>query len=83
MVVKKDQIFPCPRLRAIIWSCGMGSAVPSRVSLLISIPRQNLVLTYGIPPDFRGGVHLFIETAIIGPVQSLKKNLNASLYKPS
>ena len=35
-----------------------GSAVPSRVSLLISILRLNLVLTYGIPPGFRGGVHL-------------------------
>ena len=23
------------------------------------IPRLNLVLTRGIPPDFRGGVHLF------------------------
>ena len=33
----------------------MGSAVPSRVSLLISILRLNLMLTYGIPPDFRGG----------------------------
>ena len=30
----------------------------SRVSLLISILRLNLGLTYGIPPDFRGGVHL-------------------------
>ena len=39
----------------------MGSAVPSRVSLLISILRLNLVLTYyGIPPEFRGGVHLFM-----------------------
>ena len=27
-----------------------------RVSLLISILRLNLVLTYGIPPEFRGGV---------------------------
>ena len=27
-------------------------------SLLISILRLNLVLTYGIPPEFRGGVHL-------------------------
>ena len=26
-------------------------------SLLISILRLNLVLTYGIPPEFRGGVH--------------------------
>ncbi|CAN0279294.1 unnamed protein product, partial [Ascophyllum nodosum] len=39
-----------------------GSAVPSRVSLslLISILRLNVVLTYGSPPEFRGGVHLFI-----------------------
>ena len=37
-----------------------GSAVPSRVSLLISMLRVNLVLTYGIPPEFRGGVRLFI-----------------------
>ena len=35
--------------------CETGSAVPSRVSLLISILRLNLVLTYGIPPEFRGG----------------------------
>ena len=46
------------------WSLETGSAVPSRVSLLISILRLNLVLTYGIPPKFRGGVHLYIETAI-------------------
>ena len=37
-----------------------GSAVPSRVSLLISILRLNVVLTYGITPEFRGGVHLII-----------------------
>ena len=42
-------IFPCPL-----------SAVPSRVSLLVSILRLNLMLTYGIPPEFRCGVHLFI-----------------------
>ena len=41
---------------------GFGSFV--RVSLLISILRLNVVLTYGIPPDFRDGVHLFIQTAI-------------------
>ena len=44
-----------------IWSRETGSAVPSRVSLLISILRLNLMLTYGIPPEFRGGVHLFIR----------------------
>ena len=36
-------------------------AVSSCVSLLISILRLNLVLTYGIPPEFRGGVHLLIS----------------------
>ena len=28
--------------------------------LLISILRLNLVLTYGVPPEFRGGVHSLI-----------------------
>ena len=51
-------IFLCPRACLRLWSREMGSAVPSRVSLLISILRLNLVLTYGIPPEFRGGVHL-------------------------
>ena len=36
---------------------GFGS---SRVSLLISILRLNLVLTYEISSEFRGGVHLII-----------------------
>ena len=39
----------------------MGSAVPSRASLLISTLRLNLVLTNGIPPEFRGGIHLFMS----------------------
>ena len=54
-------IFPCLRSRLRIWSRETGSAVPSRASLLISILRLNLVLTYGIPPEFRGGVRLFIS----------------------
>ena len=41
-----------------IWSREMGSAVPSRASLLTSTLRLNLVLAYGIPPEFRRGVHL-------------------------
>ena len=56
----QDEYFPCPRSRLRIWSREMGSAVPSRVSLLISILGLNLVLTYGIPPEFRGSVHLFV-----------------------
>ena len=53
-------MFRCPRARLRLWSRETGSAVPSRVSLLISILRLNLVLTYGIPPEFRGGVHLCV-----------------------
>ena len=54
---------PCSRLR--IWSPReTGSTVPYRVSLLISILRLNLMLTYGIPPEFRGGVHYLFKTAI-------------------
>ena len=56
------RIFPCPRSCLRPWSCEMGSAVPSRVSLLISILRLNLVLTYGIP---RGGVHLFTTSCLL------------------
>ena len=48
------------QLKMRIWPRETGSAGPSRASLLISIFRLNLVLTYGIPPEFRGGVHLFI-----------------------
>ena len=47
------------RSRLRIWSRETGSAVPSRVSLLVSTLRLNLVLTYGIPLEFRGGVHFF------------------------
>ena len=56
---KKNE-FPCLRSRLKIWSRETGSEVPSRVSLLISILGLNLVLTYGILPEFRGGVDLFI-----------------------
>ena len=52
-------IFPCPGSRPRIWSRETGSAVPSRVSLLIPILRLNMVLTYRIPPEFRSGIHLF------------------------
>ena len=54
--LNRENIFPCPRACLIIWSRETGSAVPSRFSLLISILRLNVVLTYGIPPEFRGGV---------------------------
>ena len=44
----------------ILVSRETGSAVPSRASLLISIVGLNLVLTWGIPSEFRRGVHLVI-----------------------
>ena len=47
-----------------IWSCETGSSVPFRVNLLISILRLKLVLTYGIPPEFCGGIHFLYQTAI-------------------
>ena len=36
-----------------------------------SILRLNLVLTHGIPPDFRGGIHLFKPSYAIGSVPTL------------
>ena len=59
---RENEYFPCPRACLRIWSRETGSAVPSRVSLLISILRLIPVLTYGIPPEFHDGVHY--ETAI-------------------
>ena len=53
-------MFPCNRSRPRVWSRETSLAVPSRVSLLVSILRLNVVLTYGIPPEFRGSIHLFI-----------------------
>ena len=44
-----DEIFPCPRSRLRIWSRETGSAVASRISLLISILRPNLVNKAVIP----------------------------------
>ena len=38
---------------------GFGKSCPAS-ACSSSILRLNLVLTYGIPPEFRGGVHLFI-----------------------
>ena len=55
---RENEYSPAPGAWLRIWSRETGSAVPSRVSLLISILRLNLVFTYGIPPEFRGGVHL-------------------------
>ena len=53
---RENEYFPV-RVRAenLVSRDGFGSPGGS---LLISILRLNLVLTYGIPPAFRGGVYL-------------------------
>ena len=50
--------------RLIIWSRGIGSAVPSRASLLsFSKLRQSRVLTHGISPVLHGGrVHIYCQS---------------------
>ena len=59
-------IFPCPRSRLRIWP-RTGSTLPSRVSLLIFILRLNMVLTYGIPPEFCGSIHYLKSVSTIAP----------------
>ena len=54
--LNRENNTPLSRACLRIWSRETGSAVPSRVSLLISILRLNVVLTYRISPEFRGGV---------------------------
>ena len=67
-------MFPCPRSRLRIWSRETGSAVPSRVSLLVSMLRLNLVmLPYGIPPEFRGGVRIHYRMLFLFFFQGTKK----------
>ena len=54
---REKYFFSCPRLRLRIWTRETGLAILSRVSpLIINI---NLVLTYGIRPAFRDGVHVY------------------------
>ena len=55
--------FRSPRSRLRIWSRETGSAVPFRVSLIISIIRLNLVLT-GFFPSFAAASISFYKTAI-------------------
>ena len=58
---------------------------PFRPASACSFPslRLNLVLTRGIPPDFRGGVHYFFEPPYaIGPVPSLSDRTIAYRWRP-
>ena len=58
LVVNPDLVIPCPRAGLKIWSRETGSAVPSRVSLLIrhTQDQAGCILT-GFPPAFREKRH--------------------------
>ena len=67
------------------WEIGLARRVRlSRPGSACSFPilGLNLVLTYGIPPDFRGGVHLFIPPYAIGPVRGLSGHAVAYRWHP-
>ena len=75
-------LFSCPRSCLRIWSRGeTGSA--ARPSSACSFPtlRLNLVLTHGIPPTFRDGVHLYIPSTTIGPIPSLSDHTIAHRWR--
>ena len=63
--LNRENVFSLAHVRA----CEFGLVRRVRQSLccvskLISTLRLNLMLTYGVPPEFRGGVLIFILTAI-------------------
>ena len=68
---RENEYFPVPVL-AGEYSLARRVRPSSPTSgCLFSTLRLNLVLTHGIPPDFRGGVHVFIQPLAIGSVPSL------------
>ena len=74
-------IFPCPRSRLIIWCRETGSAVPSRVSLLISILRLNLVLARFLPIAATAFIYFFKPPYAIGSVPSSTGHAIAYRYR--
>ena len=57
---RENEVFPVPvRAREFGLARRVRQSRPAS-ACSFSILRLNLVLTYGIPPEFRGGVHLFI-----------------------
>ena len=59
---REIEYFPVP-VRALEFGLArrFRQSVPSRVSLLIPIIlRLNMVLTHGVPPEFRCGVHFYL-----------------------
>ena len=60
-----NEYFLCPRSRLenLVTRDGLGSPLPAS-ACSFSILKLNVVLTHGISPEFRGGVHFLISTAI-------------------
>ena len=57
---RKNEYFPV-KVRAGEFGLARGVRQSRPASACsFSLLRLNLVITYGIPPEFRGGVHLFI-----------------------
>ena len=66
-----NEYFPVP-VRA--WEFGLARRVRQSHPALacsLSILRLNMVLTNGIPPEFRGGVHFMKPPYVIGLIPSL------------
>ena len=81
---RENEHFPVRvRSRLRIRSRETGSTVPSRASLLISIPRLNLVLIYEIPPEVLGGVPFIYSKPpyAIGSVPRLSDHANAYRWR--
>ena len=68
-------------LSAKNWSRETGSAVPSRVSLLISILRLNLILTGSLPSSATAPTYLFKPPYTIGSVPSLSGHAIACRWR--
>ena len=67
--LNRENRYPCPRSHLRIWSRKTGSAVPSRISLLIFILRLNLVLT--------NECHLLVLS--MPPTLSVVSNININI----
>ena len=66
--LNRETNIPCPRSRLRVWSRETGSAVPSRISLVISILRLHLMLTGFLP---MASIYLFKPPYAIESVPSL------------
>ena len=78
-------VFPCPRSRLRIWSRESGLTVSSLVSPLILQTQAEsdwLVLTHGISPAFRDGVHIYRQPpsgqSLLEFISSISSSSNSS-----